>query len=303
MMETNAGATKFSAKDGFIFELSKYENGVWTHKGYATNKDCFLAFIENPLYKINRVDKNILDKRPNEKINEKINYLYKYIIDFYENNQYSPTVREIQEALCIKSSGTVHSYLKILQAKNLISVSKGVPRGIYLNKKKQEMKEMNYLARINNFNEPQKKPILAGNGKKFNLVSLIPGKSIGRGKNGMYKENVVGITILHENKNQQRVKIYIGNSILEEVVLELGDRIEISYGEELDTGRKVIYLSPNQGGYKLTHNNKNNSYNCHITTSLNYFNKQFISHLLKNDADGKRIMDHEVDGRNIIIYI
>ena len=78
------------------------------------------------------------------------------------------------------------------------------------------------------------------------------------------------------------------------------DRIEISYGEELDTGRKVIYLSPNQGGYKLTHNNKNNSYNCHITTSLNYFNKQFISHLLKNDADGKRIMDHEVDGRDII---
>ena len=53
--------------------------------------------------------------KPN--LTEKENDVYRYICESTEKNGYSPSVRDIQEALGIKSTATVHSYLNKLEVK------------------------------------------------------------------------------------------------------------------------------------------------------------------------------------------
>ena len=64
--------------------------------------------------------------KPN--LTEKENGVYRYICEATEANGYSPSVRDIQEALGIKSTATVHSYLNKLESKGYIQKAQGKSR-------------------------------------------------------------------------------------------------------------------------------------------------------------------------------
>lgn len=55
-----------------------------------------------------------------QNLTEKENEMYQYILATTEANGYSPSVRDIKNALNIKSTSTVHSYLNKLEAKGYI---------------------------------------------------------------------------------------------------------------------------------------------------------------------------------------
>lgn len=63
-----------------------------------------------------------------QSLTEKENEMYRYICEATEANGYSPSVRDIQEALGIKSTATVHSYLNKLEAKGYIQKAQGKSR-------------------------------------------------------------------------------------------------------------------------------------------------------------------------------
>ncbi len=65
-----------------------------------------------------------------EKLTLKEQEMYDFICQCIQRNGYSPTVRDIQEALNIKSTSTVHSYLDRLEAKGAIAKSAGKSRSI-----------------------------------------------------------------------------------------------------------------------------------------------------------------------------
>jgi repressor LexA len=78
---------------------------------------------ESPL---NKKQEGTIFMKPN--LTEKENGVYRYICDATEANGYSPSVRDIQEALGIKSTATVHSYLNKLEAKGYIQKAQGKSR-------------------------------------------------------------------------------------------------------------------------------------------------------------------------------
>ncbi|GMR20469.1 MAG: transcriptional repressor LexA [Gammaproteobacteria bacterium] len=57
---------------------------------------------------------------------------YQFIGDFHRRYGYTPKLKEIAENLGISSRGTVHRYLKALEAKGYIALTTGVARGIRL---------------------------------------------------------------------------------------------------------------------------------------------------------------------------
>lgn len=63
-----------------------------------------------------------------QSLTEKENEMYRYICSATDKNGYSPSVRDIQEALGIKSTATVHSYLNKLEAKGYIQKAQGKSR-------------------------------------------------------------------------------------------------------------------------------------------------------------------------------
>lgn len=59
-----------------------------------------------------------------------------YIIDEYiEKNKISPTIREIQELVGLKSTSTIHEYIKRLEKKGYISRIDASPRSIKVEKR------------------------------------------------------------------------------------------------------------------------------------------------------------------------
>lgn len=63
-------------------------------------------------------------------LKEKERAVYDYIIDTIKRRGYSPSVRDIQTALGIKSTSTVHSYLNVLEHKGYIQKEQGKSRTI-----------------------------------------------------------------------------------------------------------------------------------------------------------------------------
>ncbi len=62
------------------------------------------------------------------KLTEKEALIYKYITETIRECGYSPSVRDIQSALGIKSTSTVHSYIARLEAKGFIHKENGKSR-------------------------------------------------------------------------------------------------------------------------------------------------------------------------------
>jgi repressor LexA len=63
-----------------------------------------------------------------QELKEKEKAIYEYITDVIRRKGYSPSVRDIQNALRIKSTSTVHSYLAKLERKGYIQKESGKSR-------------------------------------------------------------------------------------------------------------------------------------------------------------------------------
>ena len=53
-----------------------------------------------------------------------------YVCEYVDNNGYSPSLRDIQKALGVKSVSTVHRYAKILEAENKLDMKANSPRAL-----------------------------------------------------------------------------------------------------------------------------------------------------------------------------
>lgn len=62
------------------------------------------------------------------RLTDKEQSVYNYITDIIKRDGYSPSVRDIKEALSIKSTSTVHSYLERLEKKGYIQKETGKSR-------------------------------------------------------------------------------------------------------------------------------------------------------------------------------
>lgn len=56
--------------------------------------------------------------------------IYNFIIEYITTNGYAPTVREISYGVGLKSTSTIHLYLRKLNDSGLIEVREGEPRAI-----------------------------------------------------------------------------------------------------------------------------------------------------------------------------
>lgn len=65
-----------------------------------------------------------------QKLTEKEKQIYKYIVDCISNDGYSPSVRDICNALGIKSTSTVHLYIGKLKDKGYLKKSDNISRSL-----------------------------------------------------------------------------------------------------------------------------------------------------------------------------
>lgn len=58
--------------------------------------------------------------------------IYDYLCQYIQRNEFAPTLKEIAEAMGVRSVATVHEHLKVLEEKNLIRRNKGKNRSVEL---------------------------------------------------------------------------------------------------------------------------------------------------------------------------
>ena len=65
-----------------------------------------------------------------EKLTERERRVYDYLCETIEKNGYSPSVRDIKDAIGVKSTSTVHAYLERLEKKGYIHKEQGKSRTV-----------------------------------------------------------------------------------------------------------------------------------------------------------------------------
>lgn len=70
-----------------------------------------------------------------KKLEEKINEVYNFTIEFINDNGFPPSVREICSKLKIKSTATAYSYLEKLKSKGLLGITPSKKRAITVTNK------------------------------------------------------------------------------------------------------------------------------------------------------------------------
>lgn len=73
---------------------------------------------------------------------DKQSQIYEFLKNFTENKGYPPSVREICEAVSLKSTSTVHGHLKRLEKKGLIKRDPTKPRALEIVELSQPKREM-----------------------------------------------------------------------------------------------------------------------------------------------------------------
>lgn len=63
-------------------------------------------------------------------LNERESQVLNIIVDYIKENEYAPSVREIGKLAGLKSSSTVHGYLKSLELKGFIERKDNFPRAL-----------------------------------------------------------------------------------------------------------------------------------------------------------------------------
>jgi repressor LexA len=82
---------------------------------------------------------------------DKQSEIYEYLKTYTETKGYPPSVREICEAVCLRSTSTVHGHLKRLEKKGLIKRDPSKPRALEimgLNTSKKEMINIPIIGKI-----------------------------------------------------------------------------------------------------------------------------------------------------------
>ena len=82
---------------------------------------------------------------------DKQSEIYKFLLTFTESKGYPPSVREICEAVSLKSTSTVHGHLKRLEKKGLIKRDPTKPRALEiteLNASKREMLNIPIVGKV-----------------------------------------------------------------------------------------------------------------------------------------------------------
>ncbi|GFZ29599.1 LexA repressor [Clostridium zeae] len=77
--------------------------------------------------------------------NTKQNEIYEFLKNYTENKGYPPSVREICEAVSLKSTSTVHGHLKRLEKKGLIKRDPTKPRALEIAELSMPKKEMIHI--------------------------------------------------------------------------------------------------------------------------------------------------------------
>ena len=85
-------------------------------------------------------------------LSQKERLIFEYISDCLEKNGYAPTVRDICSALGIKSTSSVHDYLRRLETKGYIKKSSGKSRALSIESgagmEPEKMKKIPILGRV-----------------------------------------------------------------------------------------------------------------------------------------------------------
>lgn len=68
--------------------------------------------------------------RPCDKGNDRRKKILDFLVSYFEEKGFAPSIREIGDAIGLKSSSTVFAHLQILQASGHIAWDKGKPRNI-----------------------------------------------------------------------------------------------------------------------------------------------------------------------------
>lgn len=77
-----------------------------------------------------------------KKIDEKLDKVYNFTIDFISDNGFPPSVREICSKLNIKSTATAYSYIEKLKARGLLDKSPLKKRAITVSNRKSDYKSI-----------------------------------------------------------------------------------------------------------------------------------------------------------------
>ena len=83
-----------------------------------------------------------------KKIDEKINQVYNFTVEFIKDNGYPPSVREICLKLNIKSTATAYSYIERLKNMGLLEKSPLKKRSLSLSQKVNDFKSIPLLGTI-----------------------------------------------------------------------------------------------------------------------------------------------------------
>ncbi|MBQ3597032.1 MAG: transcriptional repressor LexA [Clostridia bacterium] len=74
----------------------------------------------------------------NENLNEKLDLIYNFTVNYVEDNGFPPSVREICAKCNIKSTATAYSYINKLKKKGLLSQSPSKKRALIVNSLKKD---------------------------------------------------------------------------------------------------------------------------------------------------------------------
>ena len=83
-----------------------------------------------------------------KKIDEKLNQVYNFTVDFISDNGFPPSVREICAKLNIKSTATAYSYIEKLKSRGLLDKSPLKKRAITLSNRANEFKSIPLVGTI-----------------------------------------------------------------------------------------------------------------------------------------------------------
>lgn len=122
--------------------------------------------------------------------------ILQYIKDYTEENGYAPSVREIGEAVGLKSTSTVHGHLTRLEKKGLLHRAAMKPRTIDLNSNRSRREDMQSIPIVGNVAAGS--PILAE--EDIQDYITLPGELLGDGENfvlSVHGESMINAGIMN----------------------------------------------------------------------------------------------------------
>ncbi len=93
--------------------------------------------------------------------NKTIDRVYNYILNYIQENQISPSVRDICAGVGLKSTSSVHTYLKQLDSQGVIEYRPGLRRAIVIKQTSEDtVAETSVPSTVTNLNSYRKVPVI-----------------------------------------------------------------------------------------------------------------------------------------------